>query len=89
MRQQVLQLMMTILESKLAQTHVALSGPNEAASTAADDDYISGIDFSRKTKTNILQQINFAGKLEEDDGAMMFFLAEKQQKTILDFSLDS
>ena len=31
--------MMTILESKLAQTHVALSGPNEAASTAADDDY--------------------------------------------------
>ena len=26
-RQQVLQLMMTILESKLAQTHVALSGP--------------------------------------------------------------
>ena len=33
--------MMTILESKLVQTHVALSGPNEAASTAADDDYIS------------------------------------------------
>ena len=35
-----MQLMMTILESKLAQTHVALSGPNEAASTATDDDYI-------------------------------------------------
>ena len=65
-RHQVLQLMMTILESKLAQTHVTLTsptrqqvlqlmmtllektctdpcGPNwcdEAASTAADDDYM-------------------------------------------------
>ena len=48
-----------------------------------------GIDLSRKTKTNILQQINLAGKLEEEDGATMFFLAEKQQKTILNFSLDS
>ena len=40
MRQQVLHLMMTILESKHAQTHVALSVPNGAANTAADDDYI-------------------------------------------------
>ena len=30
---------------KLAQTHVALSGPNEAASTAADDDYIKFKEF--------------------------------------------
>ena len=28
-------------------------------------------------------------KLEEDDGATIFFIAEKQQKTILNFSLDS
>ena len=28
-------------------------------------------------------------KLEEDGGATMFFIAEKQQKTILNFSLDS
>ena len=48
-----------------------------------------GRDLSRKAKTNILQQINFAGKLEEDDGATMFFLGEKQQKTVLNFSLDS
>ena len=34
---------------------------------------------------SIPQQINFAGKLEEDDGATIFFIAEKQQKIILDF----
>ena len=30
----------------------------------------------------ILQQINFTGKLEEDDGAIIFFISEKQQQTI-------
>ena len=56
-----------------------------------DQDYykLIGIDLSRQTNTNIPQQINFTGKLEEDDGAVMFFIAEKQQKTILNFSLDS
>ena len=39
--------------------------------------------------TTISQQINFTGKLKEDDGAIMFFIAEKQRKTILNFSLDS
>ena len=29
---------------------------------------------------NIPQKINFTGKLEEDDGATMFFIAERQQK---------
>ena len=38
---------------------------------------------------SIPQQINFTRKLEENDGAKMFFIAEKQQKTILNFSLDS
>ena len=38
---------------------------------------------------SIPQQINFIVKLEGDDGATMFFIAEKQQKTILNFSLDS
>ena len=47
-----------------------------------------GVDLSRQTNTNIPQQINFTGKLE-DDGATMFFIAEKQQKTILNFSFDS
>ena len=50
---------------------------------------LTGIDLSRQTNTNISQQINFIGKLEEDNGATMFFIAEKQQKTILNFSLDS
>ena len=46
-----------------------------------------GRDLSRQTNTNISQQINFTGKLEEDNDANMFFIAEKQQKAIL--NLDS
>ena len=38
---------------------------------------------------SIHQQINFVGKLREDDGAKMFFIAEKQQKTNLKFSKDT
>ena len=45
------------------------------------------IDLSIQTNTNIPQQISFTGKLEKDDGATMLFIAEKQQKTILNFSL--
>ena len=37
---------------------------------------------------SISQQINFVGKLEEDDGATMFFNPENQQKTILNVSID-
>ena len=48
-----------------------------------------GIDLSRQTNTSIPQQISFVGKLEEDDKAKMFFIAEKHHKTILNFSLDS
>ena len=47
-----------------------------------------GIDLSRQTNTNIPQQNNFTGKSEEDGGATMFFIAEKQQETILNFLLD-
>ena len=36
-----------------------------------------GIDLSRQKNTNIHQQINFVGQLEEDDSATMFFIAEK------------
>ena len=46
------------------------------------------IDLFRHTNTSIPQQISFVEKLEED-GATMFFIAEKQKKTILNFSLDS
>ena len=48
-----------------------------------------GIDLKNQTNTNIPQQISYIGKLEEDNGAAMFFIAEKQQKIILNFSLDS
>ena len=41
-----------------------------------------GIDLSRQTNTNIPQQINFTGKLAEDDAATMFFVAEKTGKTL-------
>ena len=45
-----------------------------------------GIDLSRQTNMNTSQQINFKGKLEEDNGATMLFIAEKQQKTIPNLS---
>ena len=61
-----------------------------------NDDYITGnllyslyhqyyykliaIDLSKHTNTNIPQQINFTRKLEKDDGAAIFFIAEKHQK---------
>ena len=35
-----------------------------------------------------LNKLIFVVKLEEDVGAVMFFIAEKQQKTILNFSLN-
>ena len=49
---------------------------------------LTGIDLSRETNMSTPQQINFIGKVEENDGATMFFIAEKQQKTIRNFSLD-
>ena len=39
-----------------------------------------GIDLSRQTHTSIPQQINFVGKLEEDDGAAMFILLKSSKK---------
>ena len=40
---------------------------------------------SRETNTSVLQQVIFAGKLEEDDGATMPLIPEKQQKVVLNF----
>ena len=48
-----------------------------------------GIDLPRQRNASILQQIHFVGKLEEDDGATIILIAEKQQKTTLSSSLDS
>ena len=47
---------------------------------------LTRIDLSRQTNMSIPPQIDFTGEL--DDGAMLF-IAEKQQKTILNFPLDS
>ena len=47
-----------------------------------------GIDLSRQINTSIPQQISFVGKLEEDDGAAMFIITEKQQKIIPNLFLD-
>ena len=48
---------------------------------------IIDIDLSRQANTSISQPINFAEGLEEDDDAIMFSIAEKEQKGILNFSL--
>ena len=39
-----------------------------------------GIDLSRQTNTNGYEQINFTGKLEEDNGAIMVFIAKNSKK---------
>ena len=48
-----------------------------------------GTDLSRQKNTNIPQQINFTGKLQLKIADKMFFIAEKQQITILNLFLDS
>ena len=44
-----------------------------------------GIDLSRQRNTFIPQQINFVGKLEEDNGATMFSLLKSTKKLFLPF----
>ena len=48
-----------------------------------------GTDLSRQTNVGILQEIYFTGKLEEDHGVTTFFIAEKRQNNIVNFSLES
>ena len=50
---------------------------------------LTGINLSRHTNMIISQQISFVGRLEEDNGATMCLIAEKQQKTVSNFSLAS
>ena len=45
-----------------------------------------GVDLSRQTNLSIPKKNNFTGKLEENDGVTMFFITEKQQKTIPNYS---
>ena len=44
-----------------------------------------GVDLSMLKNTSIPQQNNFVEKLKDGDGATMIFIAEKQQKIILNF----
>ena len=44
------------------------------------------IDLSKQTKLKDPQQINFIGKLEKDDGAIMLFIIEKSEETAFNFS---
>ena len=41
---------------------------------------LTGIDLSRQANTSIPQQINFTGKLEEDDDATMFLSLKSSKK---------
>ena len=46
------------------------------------------IDLSKQTELgnpDLKQQINFIGKLEEDNGATMFFIIEKSEVTTYNF----
>ena len=48
------------------------------------------IDLSKQTKLKDSQQINFIGKLEnQDHGATMFFIIEKSEETTFNFSQNS
>ena len=50
------------------------------------------IDLSKQIELENLglkQQINFIGKLEEDNGATMFFITEKSEENTFDFSQTS
>ena len=48
------------------------------------------IDLSKNTKSKDSQQINFIGKLKDpNNGAKMFFIIEKSEKTTLDFLQNS
>ena len=49
---------------------------------------VIGIHLSRQTNSTIPQKIYFTGKLQENDGTTMFYITEKQQKIILNLSLD-
>ena len=48
------------------------------------------INFSKQTKLKDPQQINFIGKLEnQNNGATMFFIIEKSEETTFNFSQNS
>ena len=47
------------------------------------------MDFSKQTKLKDPQQINFIGRLDEANGATMFFIIEKSKETAFNFLQNS
>ena len=47
------------------------------------------IDLSKQTKLKDPQQINFIGKLDKYNGAIMFCIIEKSEETTFNFSRNS
>ena len=47
------------------------------------------IDLSKQTKLKDPQQINFIGKLDEDNGGTMFFIIEKSEESTFNFLQNS
>ena len=50
--------------------------------------YYKLTDWSRQTNTNTPQEIDFIGRLKENNRVTMISVTEKQQKTNSNFSLD-
>ena len=51
-----------------------------------------GIDLSKQIEledAETMQQINFIGRLEKNEGATMFFIIEKTEETAFNFSQNS
>lgn len=69
---------------------------NNATANLLDYEYFTkdyrliAIDLSEQIELEnsdvVMQQINFIGRLDRDDGATMFFIKEKSEETPFDFS---
>ena len=55
-----------------------------------ENNRLIAIDLSKETNIKDPQQINFIGKIEgQDNGITMFFIIEKSEETIFEFSQNS
>ena len=54
-----------------------------------ENDKLIATDLSKQVKLKDPQQINFIGKFDKDNGATMFFIIEKSEKTTFNFSQNS
>ena len=50
---------------------------------------LTAIDLSKQTKSKDPQQISFIGKLDQANGATMFFIIEKSEEATFNFSQNS